>query len=80
MKDKWKAKIFSQKASKPKENISDDYNKTNINALKVEKIDDVLLHEREQLGLCCFHHVNIVNFLRCEIARQKITNKRNEKL
>ena len=24
---------------------------TNINALKVEKIDDVLLHERDQLGL-----------------------------
>ncbi len=34
-----------------KENISDDCNKTNINALKVEKIDDVLLHKREQLGL-----------------------------
>ena len=34
-----------------KENISDDYNKTNINVLKVEKIDYVLSHEREELGL-----------------------------
>ena len=46
-----KLKYSPKKQVNQKENISDDYNKTNINALKVEKIDDVLLHEREQLGL-----------------------------
>ena len=46
-----KLKYSPKKRVNQKENISDDYNKTNINALKVEKIDDVLLHEREQLGL-----------------------------
>jgi hypothetical protein len=46
-----KLKYSPKKRVNQKENISDDYNKTNINALKVEKIDDVLLHEREQLGI-----------------------------
>ncbi len=46
-----KLKYSPKKRVNQKENISDDCNKTNINALKVEKIDDVLLHEREQLGL-----------------------------
>ena len=44
-------KYSPKKQVNQKENISDDCNKTNINALKLEKIDDVLLHEREQLGL-----------------------------
>ncbi len=46
-----KLKYSPKKRVNQKENNSDDYNKTNINALKVEKIDDVLMHEREQLGL-----------------------------
>ncbi len=45
-----KLKYSPKKKVNQKEDIFDDYNKTNINALKVEKIDDVLLHEREQLG------------------------------
>ncbi len=46
-----KLKYSPKKQVHQKENISDDCNKKNINALKVEKTDDVLLHEREQLGL-----------------------------